>query len=186
MLNPLKEARLAIGIYTPEKFAQIAGVQSSAIGQAEEGFYPAPLPAYVKALGITPGSKEDMELAQEYREYQLEKRISNGPNLDPKLTLGPVFRSDRHPLLSWREQSLLSTYGFCSAFCVHMPTLNKFEKQITQINEVPPKRILNPLIEAGYGEIEGLLEEFIETSLLYKLYLSNQLREQNNLPLLVG
>src|SRR5678809_63528 len=77
-LNPLKFLRLQTG-RSPELFAKDAGIQLAAVGQAEEGFYPNPLPAYLLALEILPGTQDEIVVTEAYHEYQTTKRISNGP-----------------------------------------------------------------------------------------------------------
>lgn len=178
-LNPLKFLRLQTG-RSPELFAKDAGIRLAAVGQAEEGFYPNPLPAYLLALEILPGTRDELAVTEAYHEYQTTKRISNGPKGEPKLITVPQFRSDEHPLLTWRIQSGLSTYGFCSAYCVHMPSVNNFERNILNITRIPPVSISEPLREAGYD-----LEEFTEAANLFKAGLLNQSRALNGLPLVV-
>lgn len=177
LISPLKRLRITDFNKSPEQLAKDAGIQLAAIGQAEEGFYPNPLPAYLLALGIKPGSEEEFSITQEYHEYQNQKRISNGPNHNPKLTLSPEFFVNEHPLLTWRTQSGLSTYGFCSAFCIHMPSVNNFEKNIMKITKLPPASVADPLITAGYD-----LTEFTEACFIYKSNLENEVRLANNLP----
>jgi len=175
--NPLKVLRQQVGITSIEGMSKIANIRTAAIGQAEEGFYPNPLPAYLLALGIRPGTNSEEDVIQKYKAYQSNKRKLNGPLHDPKLILNPKFSSNEHPLVTWRRQSGLATYGFCSAYCIHMPTVNRFEKDIIEINENPPTVILNSLKEAGYE-----LEEFIEACIIYKATLLNNFRTLNNLP----
>lgn len=177
LISPLKRIRQLELRKTPEQLAKEAGINLAAIGQAEEGFYPNPLPSYLLAIGITPGSFDELDITEEYHKYQTEKRKRNGPNGSPRLILSPIFKLDEHPLLSWRLQSDLSTYGFCSAYCVHMPSVNNFEKNILNITKIPPTSIEGPLIQAGYD-----LDEFNEACILHKRYLNNKLRELNNLP----
>jgi DNA-binding XRE family transcriptional regulator len=177
MDNPLKTLRLQLK-YSPERLAREARIQVAAIGQAEEGFYPNPLPSLMLALRVIPGSGEERIIINQYHQYQLEKRKSNGPHGNPKLTLSPSFSTDVHPLKAWRRQSGLATYGFCSAFCIHMPSVNMFEKNIMKLTENPPKAIAKPLLQAGYD-----LDEFIEASKLYKAALLTRIRLLNDLPL---
>jgi hypothetical protein len=175
-LNPLKRLRLETN-KTPELFAKEAGIQLAAVGQAEEGFYPHPLPSYLIALGITPGSSYEYEVTEEYHEYQIRKRKANGANGNRRLILDPVFSLDEHPLVTWRRQSGLATYGFCSAFCIHMPSVNNFEKNILEISKIPPTAIEVPLLGADYD-----LTEFTEACILYKTNRINRSRRLNNLP----
>lgn len=177
IINPLKYIRQHELHKTPEQLAKDAGINLAAIGQQESGLYINPLPSYLAAIGYTPGSKDEQELIEAYHEYQTAKRIANGANNLCLLTLNPIFTLAENPLYSWRSQSGLSTYGFCSAFCIHMPTVNNFEKNITNISRIPPSGLSTPLIEAGYD-----LDEFNEASLLYKSHLINQSRLLNNLP----
>lgn len=179
LLSPLRAIRLSLNM-TPEALANIANIQQAAIGQAEEGFYPNPLPAYLDAVGILPGTPDYKKLQDDYREYQKEKRILNGPNGNSKLVLNPRFSLVEHPLLTWRNQSGITTYGFCAAYCIHMPSVNHFEKQIMKITMNPPRSIVNPLIEAGFDDV---LDEFTEACRLYKAHLLNSVRAHNNLPL---
>lgn len=182
-INPLKELRLELR-YTPEQLSKEANIQLAAIGQAEEGFYPNPLPSLLLALGIRPGTNQEETVTKAYHLYQIRKRQSNGPATNQsRLTLAPEFRLDEHPLLTWRKQSGLATYGFCSAFCVHMPSVNNFEKNITKLTEIPPKPIILPLVQAGFNLIDGLLDEFTEASKMYKATLLNEVRVANDLPL---
>lgn len=176
LINPLRKIRIRDYNKSPEQLAKDAGIQLAAIGQAEEGFYPNPLPSYLLALGIKPGSQEEFDLTNEYHEYQTQKRISNGPNHSPKLILSPIFDLDTHPLISWRTQSGLATYGFCSAYCIHMPSVNFFEKNILKCSKIPPSTIEGPLLEAGYD-----LTEFTEACNLYKSNLINESYRRNNL-----
>lgn len=180
-INPLKKERLELQI-SPEAMASIANIQLAAIGQAEEGFYPNPIPSYTLALGIQPGSPRDKKMREDYEEYQRIKRLSNGPLGVPKLNLNPSFISNENPLLTWRKQSNLAVYGFCSAFCIHMPIINRFEKNITTFTKVPPKQLMEPLIKAGYDQVDGLLEEFAEASQIFKASLLDHIRIINNLP----
>lgn len=174
--NPLKRERLELQL-SPDQMASIANIQLAAIGQAEEGFYVNPLPSYLLALGITPGSPREKRITEEYREYQRLKRISNGPNGTPKLIANPQFSVETNPLYTWRTQSGLATYGFCSAFCIHMPLVNRFEKHISGFGVVPPPALGNPLIEAGYD-----LDEFKEACEVFKMSMNNKIRLANNLP----
>lgn len=176
LINPLKRERLALG-KTPEAMSKEAGIRLAAIGQAEEGFYPNPLPAYLLAIGIKPGSTSETEVIQEYHAFQIRRRQSNGPLGVPKLTPNPSFVLNEHPLLTWRRQSGLSTYGFCSAYCIHMPSVNHFEKNIINITHLPPAAIAKPLTDAGYD-----LDEFTEALIMYKATLINTSRRLNNLP----
>jgi DNA-binding XRE family transcriptional regulator len=176
LVNPLKQLRIDINMSSAE-LAQVANIQQAAIGQAEEGFYPEPLPSLLIALGINPDSPRAKRLSEDYKAYQVEKRKLNGPLGIPKLSLSPVFSTNIHPLVSWRDQSGLATYGFCSAFCVHMPTVNRFEKHIDQLNEVPPPVITEALTQAGYD-----LDEFIEACQIFKVTVTNLHRIRNNLP----
>lgn len=183
LVNPLKELRLQLQM-TPEQMANIANIQLAAIGQAEDGFYPNPLPSYLLALGIKPGTSDETEMIKAYHDYQITKRRSNGPATNnSRLTLNPSFSVDQNPLLTWRIQSGLATYGFCSAFCVHMPNVNNFEKNLLRIHKIPPNNIMLPLIQAGFNMVDGLLDEFTEACLLYKAAEMNKIRNLNNLPL---
>lgn len=175
MENPLKELRLELH-YTPNQLARVANIQMAAVGQMEDGLYPQPIPSYLIACGIRIGSRDHELLTKEYHEYQLAKRISNGPNYNPKLSLDPNFSTNQHPLLSWRNQSSLAVYGFCSAFCIHMPTVNNFEKNIMKIRENPPKGVTVPLLQAGYD-----LSEFTEACELYRSSLLGTIRAANGL-----
>lgn len=175
--NPLKRIRIQELGKTPELLAKEAGIQLAAIGQAEEGFYPNPLPSYLQAIGITPGSFDADQITEEYHEFQLARRKSNGPNGNPKLILDPFFNLDQHPMLTWRRLSGLSVYGFCSAYCVHMPSLNNFEKNILNMTTIPPKNIVEALTDAEYD-----LTEFIEACQLYKRRQLNLIRSVNELP----
>ena len=176
LINPLKKERILMGVST-ETLSKEAGIQLAAIGQAEEGFYPNPLPAYLVAVGIRPGSLAETKITEEYKSFQVKRRKLNGPSGKPKLILNPIFSLDEHPLVTWRRQSGLATYGFCSAFCIHMPSVNHFEKNILTINTIPPKPISESLTDAGYD-----LDEFTEACILYKYSLANSIRELNNLP----
>lgn len=184
IINPLKEHRLQLHMNL-EAFAKRAGIQQAAIGQAEDGLYPHPLPAYLLAIGINPGSKDEQEITKTYHEYQILKRQSNGPATNnSRLVLNPKFNLHEHPLLSWRNQSGLATYTFCSTFCIHMPAVNNFEKNITAITKVPPKSILNPLIQAGFNLLPDLVDEFVEACKLFKTSQMNKARVVNLLPTL--
>lgn len=183
LINPLKELRLELR-YTPEQLSKEANIQLAAIGQAEEGFYPNPLPSLLLAMGIKPGSAQEEQITKDYHTYQIRKRQSNGPATNnSRLHLSPTFKNDEHPLLTWRKQSGLATYGFCSAFCIHMPTVNNFEKNIIKITKIPPDGILLPLVQAGFNLVDGLLDEFTEACKLYKATLLNKSRIVNDLPL---
>lgn len=183
LVNPLKSLRLSVQM-SPEQLANLAAINIAAVGQAEDGLYTNPLPAYLMALGIKPGSDDEIKLTEEYKRYQIKKRQSNGPATNnSRLTLNPSFTLSEHPLLSWRKQSNLSTYGFCAAFCIHMPSVNNFEKNILRIHKIPPNHILLPLIQAGFNLIDGLLDEFSEATVLYKASELNKIRSANNLPL---
>lgn len=175
MENPLKEIRMELQ-FTPNQLANFAGIHQTAVEQAEAGFYPQPLPSYLIAIGIKPGTSDEKKLIDKYHQFQLETRLENGPNGLCKLILNPRFTLDENPLFSWRTQSGLATYGFCSAFCVHMPSVNNFEKNIVKLGEVPSKAIAVPLTQAGYD-----LDEFTEASLLYKASLLNKVRSSNGL-----
>lgn len=177
MLNPLKKERLELQL-SPEQMASIANIQVAAIGQAEEGFYPNPLPSYLLALGIRPGTPREDEIIEAYKEYQTLKRQSNGANShNPKLILNPIFSSRSNPLKDWRIQSGLATYGLCSAFCLHMPLVNRLEKHILTFTELPPKQLIVALTEADYD-----LDEFVEACKIHKASLNNRIRISNNLP----
>lgn len=176
LFNPLKRMRLETN-KTPELFAKEAGIQLAAVGQAEEGFYPNPLPSYLQALGIVLGSQDEFDITEEYHEYQIRKRKANGANGNKRLVTDPAFSLDEHPLVGWRRQSGLSTYGFCSAFCIHMPSVNNFEKNILEITKIPPVAISLPLETADYD-----LTEFTEACKLYKVTRLNASRALNNLP----
>lgn len=176
LLNPLKRLRIQELNRTPEQVAKEAGCQLAAIGQAEDGFYVNPLPAYLQVLGIIPGTQEYYDITEEYHEYQNKKRISSGPNGVPRLILSPEFFLTEHPLVSWRNQSDLSTYGFCSAFCVHMPSVNNFERNILSMTKVPPTSIEGPLLVAGYD-----LSEFKEACVLFKENCLRLQRQANGL-----
>lgn len=176
VINPLKKVRLDLN-KTVEAFAKESGMQVAAVGQAEEGFYPNPLPNYLLAIGITPGSSGETEITQDYHTFQRQRRILNGPENHCRLILNPIFTLSEHPLVTWRKQSGLSTYGFCSAFCIHMPSVNNFEKKIINLSTNPPLAITGPLTDAGYE-----LTEFSEACVMYKSNLVNVSRALNNLP----
>lgn len=177
LINPLKRLRLTEIRKAPDQVAKEAGLNPAAIHQAEAGFYVNPLPAYLQYLRIVPGSTEFYEITEEYHEYQAEKRRNNGANGKQLLIINPVFSLTEHPLYTWRRQSGLNVYGFCSAFCVHMPTVNNFEKNITSIVKLPPTNIANPLLVAGYD-----LTEFAEACQVYKETVLTNQRNLNNLP----
>jgi hypothetical protein len=176
LINPLKKSRLDLN-KTVEAFAKESGIRSAAVAQAEEGFYPNPLPSYLLAIGIQPGSPSEQEITEEYHHFQVQRRKLNGPLGVPRLTPNPSFTLDKHPLLTWRKQSNLSTYRFCACYCIHMPSVNNFEKNIINVGNMPPLAISIPLSQAGYD-----LDEFTEACLLHKSYLINRSRELNNLP----
>lgn len=182
LLNPLKELRLQLQM-SPEALASHAGIQLAAIGQQEEGFYHNPLPSYMLAVGIKPGSSDEVEITKRYHEYQVLKRQSNGPATNnSRLNLSPIFSTNEHPLLTWRNQSNLATYGFCSAFCIHMASVNTFEKKIVSITKLPPNTIMLPLVQAGFNLVDGLLDEFTEACRLFKASELDRLRNFNKLP----
>lgn len=176
-VNPIKQARLDMNMSLIE-MAIIANVTNAAVGQLEQGFYPEPLPSILIALGIPPGSERSHDITVDYKAYQLMKRRSNGPLFGiPRLTESPNFESGVHPLETWRRQSGLATYTFCSCYCIHMPVVNRFEKRITTCTEIPPGQITRALDDAGYE-----LEEFTEACQVYKAALMNNSRISNNLP----
>ena len=177
LVNPLKALRLQLEM-SPEQFANHANLNLSAIGQAEEGFYPNPLPSYLLAMGIRPGTVDEARITQEYHQYQISKRESNFN----RLTKNPRFSVNENPLYTWRTQSGLAVYGFCSAFCIHMPSVNNFEKNLVSIKHLLPDYLEVPLTQAGYDE-DGLLDEFKEACELFKAHQVNKVRLLNNLPL---
>lgn len=176
VINPLKRIRIQELGKTPELLAKEAGIRLAAIGQAEEGFYPNPLPSYLAAIGISSPSDVE-EITEEYHTFQKLRRKNNGPNGVPKLRLDVSFNLDEHPMLTWRKVSGLSVYGFCSAYCIHMPTLNNFEKNLLNMTTIPPKPLVEALTDAEYE-----LEEFIEACNLYKRRQLNLIRSMNELP----
>lgn len=177
LLNPLKAIRTNDLHKTGEQLAKEAGINLAAIGQQEDGLYPSPIPAYLLAIGILPGSQDEIDITKEYHNWQTLVRQQNGLHGLRRLIPNPRFTLDENPLYSWRVQSSLTTYRFCSSFCVHMPTVNSFEKKITSLHRIPPVVLSTPLIEGGYD-----LDEFTEASILYKAHLLDTARRLNNLP----
>lgn len=196
MENPLKLLRLEQGLNYREAAINF-GINDATIEMAERGFYTDPPPVIFKILNIK--EDEQQQITKAYHEYQIFTRKLNGPNQQspqrdqqfqvelgdlslssPKLICNPTFRSDENPLYSWREQSGLPIYTLCTYYCLHMPTVSRFESKIWTFTEFPDA-IYEPLRQAGYDKIEGLLEEFIDTFHLHKRWVSSHLMKVNNL-----
>jgi hypothetical protein len=181
LLNPIKRYRLELGYSSPNHFAQEAGIRLAAVGQAEQGFYTDPPPSILRALGIQEGTSEEVHLIELYHFYQKKKRAYYGPQGKCRLVLDPKFETSVNPLKAWRTQSRLSTYGLCSFYCLHLPTVNKFERAIETFPTIP-NNLRVALIDAGFDLIDGLLEEFSEAFSLNRFYVKNTQRRVNNLP----
>lgn len=181
LLSPIKRYRIELGYSSPNQFAQEAGIRLAAIGQAEQGFYTDPPPSIIRALGIKEGSLEESYLIELYHLYQKKKRAYYGPQGKCKLVLNPKFESSVNPLKAWRIQSRLSVYGLCSFYCLHLPTINKFERAIETFQTIP-KNLNSALIDAKFDSIEGLMEEFEEAFLINRFYVKNSQRRINHLP----
>ena len=173
MENPFRQLRVSAGL-TQNEMAQIANIQPSAIGQAEEGMHEQPLKAYLLALGILPDTEEFTSFTYKYHRYQSFTRKQNGTfSSHPKLILSPEFSINENPLLTWRNQSDLSRYGLCRAYCLHLARVNKFESTIESTHDF----LIAPLTEAGYE-----IDDFIEACIIYKETGLNHQRVLNNLP----
>jgi len=172
-INPLKQLRIKLNITTNEQMSQLAGINVAAICQQEDGFFRDIIPAYLAALRVPIASQDEFELIKDYQEWQTVRRQWSGSH--NILVRNPIFSLIQNPLYSWRIQSSVAVYGLCRNFCIHMPTVNKFEKDMNLSSQIPPV-ILLALQEAGYDT-----EEFEEACKLFKVNYESRIMQLNNL-----
>lgn len=139
--HPVVRTRSAAGL-TLAKASEQAGCHLQAFFLQEQGAYPELLPAIRAWLVLHEVYLPDA--VKEYREYQRQKRRSNGELRGLSiLELGPP---EGNPFVGLRQQLSLSRMGFAKAFCIHPGLLYRVELGISQHI---PGQLRDALIEAG-------------------------------------
>jgi transcriptional regulator with XRE-family HTH domain len=155
--NPIRVVRRSLG-KTQQEFANLVGIDVTALYLAESGCYPRILPSLLKWFEKKGYNLE--ELRSDYRGFVKSTRSRFSSRYSPFDLPIPTFK--KSPFTEWRETLNLSKTGFAKELCIQPSLLSRVESGAAHYL---PEELEQALKDVGFEkdllqELKDRVEEY--------------------------